>query len=267
MKREIKISIAIMIGSLSFLWLEKPLKLYLSEYWVDLSVAKQISAIAVRSILIATTFMFIKHLHLLHFTGLDTWKNIKNIQATLIALVFIMVGISNHWNTYVSAGANLLLLFAISTLTVGIFEELLFRGLVFPLFIQSFSKTKGAFWWSAILSSLCFGTMHFINIFSQPENFVGILSQVFFATSIGVFFCGLMVRTEHILIPMLIHALVNFGFGADELKVITEIKEASTSGVNWNSLIPTTLFFSFIFAGGIFMIQKADQTHLLNKLK
>jgi membrane protease YdiL (CAAX protease family) len=267
MKREIKIAILIMIGSLSFLWLEKPLKVYLSDHWFDLSVAKQISAIVVRSILIVTTLMCIIQLRLLHFTGLDHWKNIKNIQATMIALVFIMVGISNNWNTYITAGVDLVLLFAISTLAVGVFEELLFRGLVFPLLIRSFSKSKSAFLWSAILSNLMFGLMHFINIFSQPENVVGILSQVFFATSIGVFFCGLMVRTEHILIPILIHALVNFGFGADEIKGITEIKEASTSGVNWNSLIPTTLFFSFIFAGGIFMIQKADQPHLLEKLK
>ena len=123
---------------------------------------------------------------------------------------------------------------------------------------------------AAFVSSSLFGIVHFVNLFSQPDNFIGITSQVFFALSIGVFFSGLMVRTENILVPVLIHALVNFSFGAGELKE-TPVEEISNAveqtGINWNSVIPTTIFFAFIMAGGIFMILSSDKQRIMSTLE
>jgi membrane protease YdiL (CAAX protease family) len=269
MKKEIKIAIVVLIGFLSFLWLEKPLREYLTLTLFEEKIAKQISSITIRIILIAITFGLIKKLRLIDFTGLNYWQNLKNIQAVMIVLAFIIIGISGNWTTYKGTKLELLILFALSTFAVGIVEELAFRGTIFPLLIKSFKKTNRPILISALLSSLMFGLVHFINLFSQPENIIGIISQVFFATAIGVFFCGLMVRTENILIPCIIHALVNFSFGAGELKQsikeISDIEEVSV--INWNSLIPTTIFFSFIFIGGIYMILKTDKEAILDSLK
>jgi len=210
----------------------------------------------------------IKKFHLLDFTGLKSWRKYKNIQAVFIPLVFVTVGIAANWNTYVNTDLRILLLFALSTMAVGIFEELAFRGTILPLLILSFANTKQPILKSAVLSSLMFGLVHLINLFSQPENVIGIISQVFFALAIGVFFCGLMVRTENILIPCMLHALVNFSFGAGELK--QTIQETTTTNesslINWDSLIPTTIFFLFIFFGGVFMILKTDKETILAKL-
>lgn len=269
MKKEIKIAILVLIGFLSFLWLEKPLREYLSLSLFEEEIAKQISGITIRIILIIITFGLIKKLRLIDFTGLKSWQNIKNIQAVFLVSAFILVGIFNNWSTYTTTKLELLILFTLSTFVVGIVEELTFRGTIFPLLIKSFQTTNRPVLISAVLSSFMFGLVHFINLFSQPENVVGIISQVFFATAIGVFFCGLMVRTENILIPCIIHALVNFSFGAGELKqTLAEIPDIEeVAGINWSSLIPTTIFFSFIFAGGIFMILKADKERILDTLK
>lgn len=268
MKKEIKLSFFVLIGLLSFLWLEKPLREFLSEALFDEQVAKQISAISIRIILIGIIFILIKKFQLLNFTGLNSWRNHKNIQAVFIPLVFVIVGISANWNTYVNTDLRILFLFALSTMAVGIVEELAFRGTILPLLILSFAHTRQPILKSAVLSSLMFGMVHFINLFSQPENVIGIISQVFFATAIGVFFCGLMVRTENILIPCILHALVNFSFGAGELKqTIEETTSTNDSSViNWDSLIPTTLFFLFIFSGGVYMILKTDKETILKKL-
>lgn len=268
MKKEIKISLFVLIGLLSFLWLEKPLREFLSENLFDAQVAKQISGISIRIILIAIIFSLIKKFQLLDFTGLNLWRKYKNIQAVFIPLVFVTVGIAANWNTYVNTDLRILLLFALSTMAVGIVEELTFRGTILPLLILSFANTKQPILKSAILSGLMFGLVHLINLFSQPENIIGITSQVFFAAAIGVFFCGLMVRTENILIPCMLHALVNFSFGAGELKQTAE--ETSTiienSVINRSSLIPTTIFFLFIFIGGVYMILKTDKETILAKL-
>jgi membrane protease YdiL (CAAX protease family) len=178
------------------------------------------------------------------------------------------LGIATNWSTYLNSNIELLILFSLSVSVVGIVEEFVFRGIIFPLFIRSSKTTDRPILISAVLSSLMFGIVHFFNIFSQPENIIGITSQVFFATSIGVFFCGLMVRTGNILIPIIIHALINFSFGAGELKqsmeYITDVE--NVSGVNWSSIVPTTMFFSFIFIGGIYMILKTDKENILNTL-
>jgi membrane protease YdiL (CAAX protease family) len=191
-----------------------------------------------------------------------------NIQATFIPLVFVLLGIYSNWNTYYQAELPTLALFGLSVLAVGIVEEFVFRGALFPLCIQAFKNTNRPILYAAVLSGSVFGMVHFVNVFSQPDNFIGITSQVFFALSIGVFFSGLMVRTENILIPALIHALINFGFGADELHPLAEeLSEGKEGdGVEWNSVIPTTLFFAFILAGGVYMILKSDVNHVLKKL-
>ena len=269
MKKEFYISILILLGFVSFLWLEKPLRECLDTLLLNKQLAKNISGATVRIILIVLVFSMIRSFKLIHFTGLDSWRNLKNIQAAAIPFAIVAMGIMGNWNTYLSSEFSILLFFAISTFTVGVVEELTFRGTVFPLLIKSFAHSKRPILISGIVSSLMFGAIHFINLYSQPGNLIGITSQVFFATSIGVFFCGLLVRTENILVPAIIHAMVNFGFGAGELKEVIEKTEVvnTIDAVNWNSIIPTTVFFLFIFIGGIYMINKADKKAIKGKLK
>lgn len=268
MKKEINISIAVLIGFLAFLWLEKPLREFLSETHFEEQIAELISSIFIRVILIGAIVFLINKLHHVEFAGLHSWWKFKNLHAVLIALVFVGIGSFSNWNTYTNSPRELLLLFTISTVVVGIVEEFTFRGVLFPLFIKSFANAKSPILISAILSSFMFGLTHFLNLLHQPGNIVGITSQVFFATSIGVFFCGLMVRTENILLPSLVHALINLSFGAGKLKPIEEAANVvETSGINWNSLIPTTIFFSIIFMGGVYMILKSDKQIIVEKLK
>jgi uncharacterized protein len=269
MKKEIKLALLIFIGFLAFLWLEKPLKELLLSFQVDALTAKFSSGTVVRVLLIFGAYQIIKRLHFKLFTGLSSPALYSNIQATFIPLVFVLMGIFSNWNTYYQAELPALVLFALSVLAVGFVEEFVFRGTLFPLCIQAFKNTKNPILYAAALSGSAFGMVHFVNLFSQPENLAGITSQVFFALSIGIFFSGLMVRTENILIPAFIHTLINFGFGAGELNPLAEAlsSEKEGEGVNWNSVIPTTLFFAFILVGGVFMIMKSNTSQVLQKLE
>lgn len=268
MSKQIKIAIVLLIGFLAFLWLEKPLKHYLNQVLEERAVADLLAGAVVRLLLISPAVGVVQKLRLLQFAGLKPWRRFANLQAVGIALAFIAIGITSNWGSYQNASAQMLVLFAISTLAVGVVEELIFRGAIFPLFIQAFAQAKRPILKSAVLSSLMFGMVHFVNLFNQPHNWVGISSQVFFATAIGVFFCGLLVRTENILIPCLIHALVNFSFGAADLNETVSLmpEAAASTGINWNSLLPTTLFFAFIFMGGVYMILKSDEASVLRTL-
>lgn len=161
------------------------------------------------------------------------------------------------------------MLFLCYTISVGLVEELVFRGVVFPLFMKGFLKSKRPVLIAAVFSCFFFSALHFVNLFNQPENLIGITSQVFFALSIGVFFSGIMVRTQNIIVPIVLHILINLSFGSGEL--VNKVKDTTSvgqkTGVNWSSIIPTTIFFAFIFLSGVYMILKSDKKTIFNKLK
>ena len=269
MKKEIKIAFVVLVGFVSLLWFAKPLEEYLSRELFEERIAKKISGIVVKLILIALMIGLIRKIRLLDFSGLSRWKEFENKQAMLIPLAIIGMGIFGNWRAYLDTDTTFLLLFILSTLAVGVVEEFTFRGLIFPLFIRYFKNLNRPIIISAVLSSLMFGLLHFINLFSEPENISGVTSQVIFATSIGVFFCGLMLRTKNILIPCILHALVNFSFGTGELKqsVVEFAEIEEISGINWSSVLPTMIFFSFIFLGGVYMILQTDRKSIIRKLE
>ncbi len=78
-----------------------------------------------------------------------------------------------------------------------------------------------------------------------------------------------MLRTGNVLVPALLHALVNFSFGAGDLKsgTVEKLTENAVEGVNWNSIIPTALFFIFILIGGLFMVGKVKKEEALARLQ
>ncbi len=268
MKKENKIAIIVLIGFLSILWIGKPFREYLTANFFDEVIANRISGTIVRSVLLILAILLIKKLHLRKFNGISPIGKVKNIHSMILPMLFVSIGFVNNFETYRSTQPGVLLLFTVSVIVIGLVEELIFRGILLPLFIRGFANNKRPIIISAVLSSFMFGAVHFFNLFRQPHNLVGVTSQVFFALSIGVFFCGLMVRTENILIPGILHALVNFSFSAGELKqnVKESTKIITENGIQWNSVIPTTIFFTFIFCSGIYMIIKSNKDSILNKL-
>ncbi|MGC4002058.1 MAG: CPBP family intramembrane metalloprotease [Pirellulales bacterium] len=81
----------------------------------------------------------------------------------------------------------------------GFGEELLFRGLLQPLLIVVFDmfETRPGVAWAVIgLTSLAFGALHALS----PVYFV-------LATVMSVYLGWLMLRTENLAVPILVHAL------------------------------------------------------------
>lgn len=140
--------------------------------------------------MIYLVFVSVKKLGFEKFTGLESPSEYKNIQAVFIPLVFIIMGIFTNWNAYYNAEIHKFLLFGLYVLVVGVVEEFAFRGAVFPLCIKALKSSKRPILMGALLSSSFFGVIHFVTLFTQPDNLIGTTSQVFFALSIGVFLVG-----------------------------------------------------------------------------
>lgn len=104
----------------------------------------------------------------------------------------------------------LVIYFFIVTLAIGIYEELLCRGLLFNSFKNYFGDTKKGIYLSAILSSLVFGIMHLVNLIWSPSLIISTICQVIYSTFVGFLFCVIYYRSQNLISCMLLHGIFDF---------------------------------------------------------
>ena len=99
-------------------------------------------------------------------------------------------------------------LFSLYCLTVGIFEESIFRGIVFYAIASRFSKDRQGFIKTYILSSVVFGLAHLMNIFGG--NVGAVVLQIGYSTLTGGLFAFALLKTQNIFCAGIVHAVYNF---------------------------------------------------------
>ncbi len=98
-----------------------------------------------------------------------------------------------------------ILLFGVYCLSVGVFEECIFRGIVFAVLASRFSRDKKGFIQTYILSSFIFGAAHLFNGIS-----IATLLQICYTTLTGGLFAFALIKTRNIFCCGVIHAIYNF---------------------------------------------------------
>ena len=98
-----------------------------------------------------------------------------------------------------------ILLFGGYCLSVGLFEECLFRGVIFALLADVLPQNKRGFLFAYVISSLAFGLMHIFNGFSG-----GALLQAGYSVLTGGLFAFCLIKTKNILCCAVVHGLYNF---------------------------------------------------------
>ncbi len=134
-ENKLKIGVCIFIGFLSFLWVEKPLREMLSSSQIDILTDNYCSGVLVRLTIIYFSFLLVKKLRFKKFVGSVSTRKYKNIRATFISFILILLELLAKWNTYYNSEIHTLILFGLFVLSVGFVEEIIFRGTIFPLFI------------------------------------------------------------------------------------------------------------------------------------
>ena len=125
-------------------------------------------------------------------------------------------------------------LLAIQVVGVGIMEELAFRGVLLPLLLERFGRTKKGMWVSVLLSSAVFGLIHFANLIEMP-NLAAVLMQVGYSTLLGALCAALLLGTGNIWYCVAVHTVYNFGGGLNTYFV---------EGTVWD--LPTVLCTVFL---------------------
>jgi membrane protease YdiL (CAAX protease family) len=167
-----------------------------------------IASILQQTIGVIAVLMIVKTLGLKLFGRISGW---------LYILPCLIVAIDNFQfyayfqgkMQFVQTQAVDVLLFAVYCTMIGLFEELIFRGVLFSVIAGYFSDDKKGLWKTFILSSLIFGGAHLFNLL-YGAGIGATLLQAVYTTLTGGLFAFAFIKTKNILIPAFLHAVYNF---------------------------------------------------------
>lgn len=141
----------------------------------------------------------------------------------LLIYVFVFSGgfkIFREFN-FSDTTINTFVTYLLRVLSSAFLEEYLFRGLILGIFLFYYPKTKMGLLKSVIFSSLIFGIMHIVNLWTiEEETSENVINQIYAASCIGIMYGATYLRTKSIVILGILHFLTNF---------FTLIKEISLS--------------------------------------
>lgn len=174
-------------------------------------------------VIILFGIIMIKRFRYIRVSGIANYIP-RNSSSLIFPLYFLLLGPLQYYSNPDQFAnidwVNMLILF-LSMITVGLSEEVIFRGFVMPNLIQG-SPSSQSLIVPILTSSLLFGVLHFLNLFQAEKQFLQVLSQVIYATMFGVAFGILLLRTGSILPLGLLHGLINFSSSLDNLPNVIE---------------------------------------------
>ena len=84
--------------------------------------------------------------------------------------------------------------YVVYNMAIRFYEEVMMRGLVLNNFINLYGDSKKGIIYSVCISSLIFGVAHLCNLVELPQLINATLSQVLYASFIGMFFASVYLR-------------------------------------------------------------------------
>lgn len=197
----------------------------------DQTVALYASQISVRFLLSAAAFFLIRAYG---FTGLI--KKPVGLKGLLACMPAFIVAVNNFPIIGVLIGEVIffgtpmyIALYILDCLFIGLFEESVFRGIIFPLIFIKFKDKKRAAFISAFISSAVFALTHIVNIFASAGLAETVL-QIGYSFLIGGL-CALSVLKTGSIFPA---AFIHFIYDVGGLLLSSEYKIAE--GFQWDTI-------------------------------
>jgi uncharacterized protein len=140
------------------------------------------------------------------------------VEGFFLGWLFLVVGVYNVVMFYLSSnkaslsfpGMEKIIYFTAIMLFIGIFEEILCRGVILNSMLNQWGHTKAGIIKSVALSSLIFGVAHLINLAVYPNLIIRTASQIVFTSLHGFLFASVYLRCKNIWSVVLLHAVYDW---------------------------------------------------------
>jgi len=141
-------------------------------------------------------------------------------------------------------------------LGTGVFEEVLFRGLILKILLLTMGHTKKGIIKACLISSVLFGVVHILNIIVVGE-YLPVIAQVIYAPFVGVCYAALFLRTKTLWVPILLHGLTNVSTQIFNVLLSPDVLQGSMQNQTDPSLIdafmPVVFSIPFLIVGLILL--------------
>ncbi len=189
-----------------------PLDWFFAWFIKDALVIKLLAETTIRVILTVVAVYFIfKYRFNRAFTQRCPIISIIAVLPALLVAVnnFPIIGVMNG-NVKIYADTTQLVVYVLFCLSVGLYEEVVFRGLIFPLCYYALRKIKWQVFWSVALSSAIFGIIHIINLFAGA-GFGATVLQVGYSFLIGAMCAISILIAKNLFVAIFLHAVYDVG--------------------------------------------------------
>ncbi|HNX64375.1 MAG TPA: CPBP family intramembrane metalloprotease [Oscillospiraceae bacterium] len=175
-------------------------------------------------------------------------------------LFFLYIALNIEFVPINSEKIPLVLLMIISCLGVGIFEEIVIRGLVLGLLLKAWGNSRKGIYFSVLFSSLLFGLGHISNYISGKSELVEALCQIGYALCIGAMLGAILIRCDFSLWwCALLHALYDIANGLGKVASYIPNAVPKVHTVNYSDEILNMLLFLPLLIAGILILIKVKK--------
>lgn len=204
-------------------------------------------------ILGSISFFVAKKLDLLELGGLSKMKPQK-LGFAIFPLVFLVLLNALFMDAIPNYNSLNLIILTIYCLSIGFSEELSLRSVLLPLISKYFGNDRKAKIKAVFISAIIFGLLHLIKF---DKGLYGEISQLFFATFIGVMFGAVLLIIKRVYPLIIIHAAIDFVAKLDTINA--PFKESISNPMGIESALLTILLTLPCLIYGIYVIKKQFQ--------
>lgn len=129
--------------------------------------------------------------------------------------------------------------FLLYYLSVGFFEELFVRVLMFGIFYRLFFNGKK--FRLILITSAFFALFHVTNLFDSEFVKISVINQILYAFGMGMIFQSLLIRVNNVILISVIHGL--FDYRMTLRPEFSEIRSSVDSSFSYESFYQTLIFF------------------------
>lgn len=184
----------------------------------------------------------------------------------LVLLPGLIVAINNFpiiaavsGRTVITESMGFILLFLLSCISIGFFEEVIFRGVLLPVLLQRFEQSQQGIFYAIVLSSMVFGIIHFVNLFAGASVVQTVL-QVGYSFLMGMLFAVVFLKTHNLWYSVMLHTIYNIA-GLFFMSVGTVTNQFDVPTIILTTILALLTIFYYIRV--YLSIDPSDLTRLL----
>ena len=261
--KENQVLSAVLLIIVSILITMIPVRGYIGEV-VNYPDAILVEALLLQGVLLILSCFLLKVLGNNDFLGLKFQNKVKDIYVIWPLILFLIMSASGSI-TYiesVNVDYKTIILYIISFIVVGCFEEFMLRGVALRVFIDRYGENKNGIIKAVIIGNLVF-TLCCLNMYFLGQlDILTTVFKMFNMFCLGVLYSAIFLRTKSIWVTVIIHSLIELAGSVQALTMTS--KEAfdnliGSTSVTIEMAVPVIIMSAALLFIGLFFLKGIEQ--------